>query len=138
MNRDVPGQGQAIYDLILEFKDWNYGEIPCPMQPKFRLCAQEDMMRVLDLVERSSARRGKMSWFDQYSSLMNGPNVKDIVLALENDNIVATALTYTPSCGSPIPSNLPWAAQIGNDIGGVTCICLCKSFLFASITPHSV
>ncbi|TVY17017.1 hypothetical protein LARI1_G005406 [Lachnellula arida] len=124
LDKDVPGQGQAIYDLILDFKDWKYGEKPSPMQLQFRLCAQQDMMRVLDLVERSSARQGKMGWFDQYSSLMNGPNVKDIVLALEKDNIIATALTYTPSCGSPIPSNLPWAAQIGSDIGGVTCICL--------------
>ncbi|TVY29038.1 hypothetical protein LHYA1_G002266 [Lachnellula hyalina] len=124
LDKDVPGQGQAIYDLILDFKDWKYGKNISPMQLQFRLCAQEDMMRVLDLVEGSSARRGKMGWFDQYSSLMNGPNVKDIVIALENDNIVATALTYTPSCGSPIPSNLPWAAQISPDIGGVTCICL--------------
>jgi len=128
LNKDLPGQGQPIYDLILDFKDWNY-EIPSPTQPKFRLCAQEDMMRVLDLVERSSAKQGKMGWFDLYSTLMNGPNVKDIILGLENNNIIATALTYTPSCGSPIPSNLPWAARIGDDIGGVTCICLRKSFL---------
>ncbi|EHK99993.1 hypothetical protein M7I_4076 [Glarea lozoyensis 74030] len=43
------------------------------------------------------------------------------------DNVVvATALTYTPSCGSPIPSNLPWAGRIGDDVGGVTCICISR------------
>ncbi|TVY81541.1 hypothetical protein LSUE1_G001883 [Lachnellula suecica] len=123
MDKDTPGQGQIVSDLILDFKDWNYDE-PSSAQLSYRLCAQEDMMKVLELVERSSARQGKMGWFDQYSSLMNGPNVKDIVLGLENGTIVATALTYTPSCGSPIPSNLPWAARIGQDIGGATCICL--------------
>lgn len=134
LNKEVPGQGQTIRDLILDFKDWNYGTTPAPAQLKFRLCAQEDMMTVLDLVEASSARQGKMGWFDQYSALMNGPNVKDIVLGLENDIIVAAGLTYTPFCGSPIPSNLPWAARIGTDVGGVTCICLCELFQSWHIT----
>lgn len=136
MNKNIPGQGQAIHDLILDFKDWKYSPLSQPTQQTFRLCTQEDMMKVLELVEESASRQGKMGWFDQYSSLMNQPNVKDIVLGLENDTIVATALTYTPSCGSPIPSNLPWAAQIGNEIGGVTCVCLRKYLLYLLITAH--
>lgn len=128
MSKNIPGQGQTIHDLILDFNNWKFTPASQPPQQSFRLCTQEDMMKVLELVEASASRQGKMGWFDQYSSLMNGPNVKDIVLGLESDTIVATALTYTPSCGSPIPSNLPWAAQIGNDIGGVTCLCLRTSF----------
>ena len=125
LHKEVPGQGQAVYDLVLNFSDWRYvvpGSIP--NMPDFRPCSQADMVKVLAMVEQASIRQDKMGWFDQYSSLMNGPNVKDIVLGIEKNNIVAAALTYTPSCGSSIASNLPWAGLIGNDIGGVTCICI--------------
>ena len=134
LNKDVPGQGQTIYDLVLNFTDWRYVAPKSPPMPQFRLCSQEDMAKVLAMVEEVSIRQGKMGWFDQYSSLMNGPNVKDIVLGVERDAIIAAALTYTPSCGSPIASNLPWASRIGNDVGGVTCICICRTFsLFGSV-----
>jgi hypothetical protein len=100
--------------------------VDAAVSTNFRLCAQEDMVRVLEVVESTSTKQAKMGWFDQYGSLMNGPNVKDVVLGLDNGVIVAVALTYTPSCGSPIASNLPWAGRIGNDVGGVTCICICR------------
>ena len=131
LNKDVPGQGQTIHDLILDFKNWRYTKgQSSPAIPQFRLCAQEDMRKVLDMVERTSLRQAKMGWFDQYYSLMNSANVKDIVLGIEADDIFAVALTYTPSCGSSIASNLPWAGQIGNDVGGVTCICISGELLF--------
>ncbi|KAG9236612.1 hypothetical protein BJ875DRAFT_215169 [Amylocarpus encephaloides] len=121
--RLIPGEGQIIYDMILNTKNWSWAE-PGPAKPLFRLCTQEDMKKVIEMIEVTAARQGKMGWFDQYMSLMNGPNVKDIVIGVGNDNVLAAALTYTPSCGSPIPSNLPWAAKIGPDVGGITCICL--------------
>jgi hypothetical protein len=127
-NKESPGQGQVIYDLILDFAKWRYSE-DSSSQTIFKLCAQEDMMKVIEIVEDTSAKQAKMGWFDQYTSLMNGPNVKDIVLALVDNIVVATALTYTPSCGSPIPSNLPWAGRIGDNVGGVTCICVSRKFL---------
>lgn len=125
---NVPGQGQIVRDMILDFADWRYVEEQSRQDVmSFRLCTQEDMVRVLEIVETTSARQAKMGWYDQYLSLMNGPNVKDVVLGIKNDTVVATALTYTPSCGSQIASNLPWAGRIGNDVGGVTCLCLtCK------------
>ncbi len=95
-----------------------------PLPVEFRLCTQEDMVQVLEIAEKTSSGQVKMGWFDQYLSLMNGPNVKDVVLGIEDSIIVAAALTYTPSCGSQIASNLPWAGLIGNDVGGVTCICI--------------
>lgn len=128
---DVPGQGQIVRDMILDFADWRYAEERSRQEVmSFRLCTQEDMVGVLEIVEMTSARQAKMGWYDQYLSLMNGPNVKDVVLGVKNDTVVATALTYTPFCGSQIASNLPWAGRIGNDIGGVTCLCLtCKPVL---------
>jgi hypothetical protein len=132
-NKESPGQGQVIYDLILDFSNWKY-TVDSSSKTIFKLCGQENMMKVIEIVEDTSAKQAKMGWFDQYTSMMNGPNVKDIVLAMADNIVVATALTYTPSCGSPIPSNLPWAGRIGDDVGGVTCICISReySFLFRS------
>jgi hypothetical protein len=96
------------------------------------------MVRVLEIVESTSTKQAKMGWFDQYGSLMNGPNVKDVVLGSENGVIVAAALTYTPSCGSPIASNLPWAGRIGNDVGGVTCICISRKWISFNLALFSV
>jgi GNAT superfamily N-acetyltransferase len=132
LNMDVPGQGRAVHDVILDFVDWQH--VPATASSsssmRFRLCVQEDMDRVLALVDETSTRLARMGWFDQYSSLMNGPNVKDIVIGLENNVIVAAALTYTPSCGSQIASNLPWAGRAGDDVGGVACICISCECVF--------
>ncbi|KAG4423332.1 hypothetical protein IFR04_003566 [Cadophora malorum] len=125
LSRELPGQGRVVYDLILNFPEWRYKEDPFPpTTPSYRPCTQADMGQVLELVARISFEQVKMGWFDQYLSLMNGPNVKDVILGFADNAMVATALTYTPSCGSQISSNLPWASQVGNDVGGVACICV--------------
>lgn len=122
--------------MILDFRDWRYAEEESRQaSTNFRSCTQEDMVQVLEIVETTSARQAKMGWYDQYLSLMNGPNVKDVVLGIENGAVVAIALTYTPSCGSQIASNLPWAGRIGNDVGGVTCICISRKCLFHYYYP---
>ncbi|APA08263.1 hypothetical protein sscle_03g030330 [Sclerotinia sclerotiorum 1980 UF-70] len=124
LNRELQGQGQSVYDLILDFTKWNFRQSQQQEGFTFRQSVQEDMVKILLLVEEASIKQGNLGWFDQYSDLMNGPYVKDIILCLEGDQIIATALTYTPSCGSSISSNLPWAGRIGHDVGGVTCICV--------------
>jgi GNAT superfamily N-acetyltransferase len=127
LNKEIPGQGQVTHDLVLDFEMWRFpANLSLSEAIKFRLCTQGDLISVLRLVEKTSALQGKVGWFDQYSSLMNGPNVKDVVLGFESNDIVAAGLTYTPSCGSQIASNLPWAGRIGNDVGGVTCICISR------------
>ncbi|KAH7321555.1 hypothetical protein BKA65DRAFT_482010 [Rhexocercosporidium sp. MPI-PUGE-AT-0058] len=128
LHRDVSGQGRIVQDLLLNFPDWRYKEDPFPpTTPSFRPCTQADMEQVLEIVEMICLEQAKMGWFDQYLSLMNGPNVKDVILGFADNAMVATALTYTPSCGSQISSNIPWAGQIGNDVGGVTCVCISPS-----------
>jgi hypothetical protein len=42
----------------------------------------------------------------------------------EHNVVVGAALTYTPSCCSPISFDLPWAGLVGDDVGGVTCTCV--------------
>ncbi|CAG8981587.1 hypothetical protein HYALB_00009466 [Hymenoscyphus albidus] len=125
LSKEIPGQGQIVYDLILDLAKWK-NPSGSPSNPAFRICTQVDMMKVIEMVETTSEKQGKMGWFDQYNALMNGPNVKDIIIAVENGDVVATALTYTGE-GSPISSNLPWASRIGDDVGGVTCICISPS-----------
>jgi hypothetical protein len=122
LDREYPGQGQPVYDMLLDFASWNYA-IP-ESGAMFRNCTQNDMARVLEIVEAEIAREHKMGWFDQYSRLIGDVNVKDVVVAVEGGSIVGVALTYTPSCCSPISLDLPWAGQIGDDVGGVTCICI--------------
>jgi GNAT superfamily N-acetyltransferase len=120
---DVPGKGHTVQDLILDIVDWqgvNVAALTTQSCRLFRTAKQEDMHNVLKLVERT----GKICWFDQYACLSNGPNVKDIILATECDRLVAVALTYTPLCGSQVSANLPWASHIGDDVGGITCICI--------------
>jgi hypothetical protein len=75
---------------------------------RVRLCVQEDVDKVLALVDKTAMRLG---WFDRYSSLMNGLNVKDIVIGVKNNVIVAAAITYTPLYSSQITSNLPWSSR---------------------------
>ena len=91
LNKEIPGQGQVVHDLLLNFEDWRYAqpESSSLSSPQYRLCTQDDMVRVLAMVDETATRRAKMGWFDQYSSLMNGPNVKDIVLGVENNTIIA-------------------------------------------------
>jgi hypothetical protein len=97
------------------------------------------MAEVLEVVDSTARRMGKMGWFDQYATLMNGSNVKDVIIGVRDaerkESIVAVALTYTPSCGSQVAVNLPWASRIGDDVGGVTCICIPGELLLSPPPP---
>jgi predicted N-acetyltransferase YhbS len=117
-----PGQGQAAYDMLLDFSDWT--QPPPDRSVFFRNGTQADMKKVLEIVEAEIAREHQMGWFDQYSKLVGDVNVKDIVVGVEGNIVTGVALTYTPSCVSPISLDLPWAGQNGDDVGGVTCICI--------------
>ncbi|KUJ11770.1 uncharacterized protein LY89DRAFT_233894 [Mollisia scopiformis] len=119
-DKGAPGQGQVVHDFLLEFKDWHYRP-GSSSTTEYRVCTQDDMTKVIDLVERTSALDDRLGWFDQYWTLINGPNVKDIVVAVEEQDIVGTALTYSPG-GSQMSNNIPWPCRIGNDVGGVTCV----------------
>jgi hypothetical protein len=79
---------------------------------------------VLDFVEKESRGKDSMGWYDQYAKLANTMNIQDIILGLEGDTIIATALTYSKNTGSPAAEDLPWASTILDQVGGVTCICV--------------
>ncbi|KAH8821571.1 hypothetical protein F5884DRAFT_850793 [Xylogone sp. PMI_703] len=124
LDKDEPGKGQIICDMILDFTDWRYFENPLPpTNMQFRPCTQEDMPQLLTMVDEFSKHHDKMGWFDQYSSMRNVTDLKDIVLGVENDTVTAAGITYTSS-SSPVASNLPWAGRIGSDVGGLACVCI--------------
>jgi hypothetical protein len=102
--------------MLLSLNDWKYPATKSPMH--FYICAQH-IAKALELVEEELSHKKNMGWFDQYSRLINDVNIKDIILALDSGSIIAVVLTYTPSCGSPTTSNLPWADRIENDVGGI-------------------
>lgn len=169
-NPKVPGQGGHTVDMVLDMRAWR----PVPSrgsgvpelaastssssasslsssfgtgEVRFRSAMQDDMRDVLEIVDTAAKKIGKMGWFDQYAALMNGTNVKDVVLGVDvvRRRIAAVALTYTPSCGTQVLANLPWAGRMGDDVGGVTCICIpgelwssCFHFFQESFLPAAI
>ncbi len=124
----IPGTGQEACDWFLRFEDWP-ATGPMPPGLSFRSCDFGDFDMVLRIVSNESKRKDNLAWYDQYAKLANTMNVRDIVLAFEGEAIVAAAITYHKNNGSPVVEDLPWAATIGNDVGGVTCICITGRFL---------
>jgi len=118
-----PGTGQEACDWLLRFDDWPATGV-MPSGLTFRPCDFHEFEMVLEMVEQDSKRKDNVGWYDQYAKLAGSMNIRDIVLGLEGDRIVATALTYVKKTGSPVAEDLPWAATIGDDVGGVTCICI--------------
>ncbi len=124
----APGSGQEVCDWLLKFKDWP-ATGPMPSRLSFRPCELTEFDAVLAFVEKESRRKdGMMGWYDQYAKLANTMNVRDIVLGFEDGVIIAAALTYTNNTGSTVAEDLPWASSIGNDVGGVTCVCVSGEF----------
>jgi len=122
-----PGTGQEVCDWFLRFKDWPAtGAMPPGLS--FRPCGFDDSKAVLEIVSRESKRKDNMAWYDQYARLANTMNMQDIIVGLEGNTIVATALTYCKNVGSPVLEDLPWATTIEDDVGGVTCICIAGQY----------
>jgi GNAT superfamily N-acetyltransferase len=114
-----------VYDLVLNCEEWpKSADLQIDNEIKFRPCSQAEMDEVLVLVEKAAAQQDRTGWFDQYWSLMDSPDVKDVLIGVDDNRIVGAALTYLPTSGNQIASNLPWAGRLGNDVGGVTCLCV--------------
>lgn len=114
--------GQEVSDWILRFQDWQPSLLP-PTTVKFRQCDFHEFEKVLQLIETEPRDENTVGWYDQYAKLANTMNIRDIILGLDGDNIVAAAMTYVKNSGSPVAEDLPWASIIGDDVGGITCIC---------------
>jgi hypothetical protein len=124
MDQQGPGTGQEICDWIVRFSDWPTGRFPTTAGLAFRPCELSEFDNVLDIVERESARNDNVGWYDQYAKLANTMHVRDIIIGIENETIIAAALTYVKNTGSPVAEDIPWAGTLGHDVGGVTCVCI--------------
>lgn len=119
----VPGTGQEVCDWLLKFGDWPATDL-MPSRLTFRPCEFAEFDMVLRFVEEESRRRDHVGWYDQYAKLANTMNIRDIILGLEGDVIIAAALTYISNTGSLAAQDFPWASTIASDVGGVTCVCI--------------
>lgn len=122
------GAGQEVVcDWLLKFKDWPATGPAAPPAARlaFRPCEFGEFEAVLGFVEREARRKDAgMGWYDQYAKLAGTMNVRDIVVGWEDGVVIATALTYARNTGSLVAEDLPWAGAIGEDVGGVTCVCV--------------
>jgi len=124
MDGQGPGTGQEVSDWLLQIGDWLPRPLPRADGLVFRACEPAEFEPVMELVEIESARHDNVGWFDQYAKLTNTPHIRDIVVGIQDGTVVAAALTYVPDADSPIAEDIPWPAAIGDDVGGVTCICI--------------
>ncbi|KAI1437491.1 hypothetical protein GGR50DRAFT_76186 [Xylaria sp. CBS 124048] len=125
MDGHGPGRGQYIYDWLLRIEDWPSGGFSAdPPGLFFRPANLDDIQPVLDFIEEETIRNDYTGWYDQYMNIAQDGRWSDIILGLNRSRIIATALVYTPHNGSPLALDIPWARTIGNDVGGVTCICI--------------
>ncbi|KAK4226520.1 hypothetical protein QBC38DRAFT_227645 [Podospora fimiseda] len=117
------GSGKEVCDWLLPFEDWR----PTGFSPStltFRQCEFHEFDKVLQLVEGVSKDGYALGWYDQYAKFANTINIQDIVLGLNGNDIVVTAMIYIRHSGNPVEEDLPWASTIGDDVGGLTCVCI--------------
>ncbi|KAF6834044.1 acetyltransferase [Colletotrichum plurivorum] len=123
MNGSQRGRGLDVSDWLLRFDDMPAISFSSAGLT-FRQCGIMEFHQVLDIVDRDSARKDNMGWYDEYLKLEGTMGVEDVILGLEGETIIATALTYAPNYGSGVYEDIPWPDAIGADVGGVTCICI--------------
>ncbi|KAM5342584.1 hypothetical protein ACJ41O_013550 [Fusarium nematophilum] len=107
LDEPAPGKGRLVSDWFLRFAD-----SPAP-----------DLASA-DMASRESEKKYGFGWYDQYAKTIDSSHLGDVVVGLEGENLVAAALTYIPNTGSPCAADIPWPGAIGQDIGGVSCICI--------------
>lgn len=138
LHSNLPGQGRLVYDFILKFCDWRFTE--SAKTPFYcRTSTPKDLMKILEFLKEICLNKNvKMGWYEQFLQILNGPNIDDIVIAIEDQNIVAAALIYYPQCSSILRYNLSWAGFVGRDVGGLTCMCLPSKYLYLFYYQYSL
>jgi ribosomal protein S18 acetylase RimI-like enzyme len=118
------GQGGLVADWILRFLDLPSMTV-YSTGLGFRQCVDTDAEQVLSIEHRHPATSTHShGWYDLYAQTLRQGFIGDIIVAYENDTIVATAIIYTPGGQSPAASDIPWPAALNSSIGGTTCICI--------------
>ncbi|UKZ57803.1 hypothetical protein TrVGV298_011664 [Trichoderma virens] len=117
-------QGGLVADWILNFMDLTGVMIPYSGLG-YRRCYESDAQQVLDIEHRPPATTSYgFGWYDQYARTIQSEHIGDIVVGVDRDTIVATAITYIPGQQSPAATDIPWPGSLNGGVGGVTCICI--------------
>ncbi|PON30180.1 hypothetical protein TGAM01_v200620 [Trichoderma gamsii] len=118
------GQGGLVADWILRFTDLPSMTV-YSTGLGFRQCVDSDAEQVLSIEHRQPATSTHShGWYDLYAQTLRQGYIGDVIVAYENDTIVATAIIYTPGEQSPAAVDIPWPATLSSSIGGATCICI--------------
>lgn len=128
VDQPVPGKGQEVSDWIVRFEDLPQEGHISMAGLTFRSCDFSEYPTVLGIVERECARKDLRGWYDPYGVLRNTMNIRDIIVGLEGQTVVAAALIYSSNSDAPIKYELPWASVLGKDVGGVSCIFIAGKF----------
>jgi GNAT superfamily N-acetyltransferase len=122
-----PGTGQEACDWLLNINDWNTKGLSASGL-RFRFLefgeSQQEYDETMEFVARESVRKHGMGFYYLYERLHGTPHMGDIMLGFEGRRLVASAILYTPRSGSPVSEDIPWPGAIGDDVGGVACICI--------------
>lgn len=65
---------------------------------------------------------------DHYAQLEETLSFSDVIVGVLGRSVVACALVYAPRTGALVAEDIPWAAKMGEGIGGVTCVCVAGGF----------
>jgi GNAT superfamily N-acetyltransferase len=120
-------KGRIVGDWVLRFSDLPTLNL-ASAGLTFRPCTFGDYQKVIDMIDRESERKRCYGWYDLYAKVLDTVHMEDVLLGFEGTTLVATAITYVPKEGSRAAEELPWAGTIGEDIGGVTCVCIKGKF----------
>ncbi|KAJ4167810.1 hypothetical protein NW754_011627 [Fusarium falciforme] len=123
LNELTPGKGRPVSDWCLRFADSPVPDL-ASAGLSFRPCQLPDAHHIIGMANRESERKFGFGWYDQYAKTIDSCHLSDVIVGLEGDNLVAAAITYFPNNGSPCAADIPWPAAVGQDIGGVSCICI--------------
>ncbi|KAF5006402.1 hypothetical protein FDECE_7218 [Fusarium decemcellulare] len=123
LNEPTPGNGRPVSDWFLRFADSPVPDL-ASAGLSFRSCKLADTQKIIDMANKESEKKFGFGWYDQYAKTIDSCYMSDVIVGLEGDNLVAAAITYFPNNGSPCAADIPWPIAIGQDIGGVSCICI--------------
>lgn len=123
LDQPGPGKGRPMADWLLRFTNTSPANL-ASAGLTFRWCQLSDSPRILEMVMRESERKNTFGWYDLYARALDGNSMGDVIVGFEGTTMVASAITYVPSRGGPVAFDIPWAATIGPNIGGISCICI--------------
>lgn len=125
----LPGTGQVASDWVLDLSEWRASGLSDNGLTFLRYPERDDLgnRELLEFVMRESARHDNVGWYDQYLRLAHKPDANDILVVLEGNRIVASAISYVCGKDSKMAEDLPWPDAVSNLAGGVSCICITGS-----------